>query len=70
MYQVSTSSLSRGSFRLSRKGSFDEKRETVKLSMEDGYRLALKKLIEWINENIDSNKTRLFFAGLSVTHQR
>ncbi|KAL1544805.1 protein trichome birefringence-like 33 [Salvia divinorum] len=52
------------------KGSFDDEvKETVKLSMEDGYRIALKMLTKWINENIYSNKTRLFFAGLSVTHQ-
>ncbi|XP_057779635.1 protein trichome birefringence-like 33 [Salvia miltiorrhiza] len=48
----------------------DEAKETVKVSMEDGYRVALKMLIRWINENIDPNKTRLFFVGLSATHQR
>ncbi|CAN6344164.1 unnamed protein product [Urochloa humidicola] len=50
-------------------GSFeygDARLEEVE--MVDGFEIALKKLTEWLGENIDKNKTRIFFAGSSPTH--
>ncbi|RLM69537.1 protein trichome birefringence-like 34 isoform X3 [Panicum miliaceum] len=50
-------------------GSFengDARLEEVE--MLDGFEIALKKLTEWLGENIDKNKTRIFFAGSSPTH--
>ncbi|KAG2622614.1 protein trichome birefringence-like 34 [Panicum virgatum] len=50
-------------------GSFengDARLEEVE--MVDGFEIALKKLTEWLSENIDKNKTRIFFAGSSPTH--
>jgi hypothetical protein len=38
------------------------------VEMVDGFEIALKKLTEWLGENIDKNKTRIFFAGTSPTH--
>ena len=38
------------------------------MEMVDGFEIALKKLTEWLGENIDKNKTRIFFAGSSPAH--
>ena len=38
------------------------------VEMIDGFEIALKKLTEWLGENTDKNKTRIFFAGSSPTH--
>ncbi|KAL5660002.1 hypothetical protein ACJX0J_027127, partial [Zea mays] len=38
------------------------------VEMIDGFEIALKKLTEWLGENIDKNKTRIFFAGSSPSH--
>ena len=38
------------------------------MEMIDGFEIALKKLAEWLGENINKNKTRIFFAGSSPTH--
>ncbi|KAF8779237.1 hypothetical protein HU200_002917 [Digitaria exilis] len=50
-------------------GSFEDGDAWLdEMEMIDGFEIALKKLTEWLGENIDKNKTRIFFAGSSPTH--
>ncbi|CAN6339315.1 unnamed protein product [Urochloa humidicola] len=50
-------------------GSFEDGDARLEeVEMVDGFEIALKKLTEWLGENIDKNKTRIFFAGSSPTH--
>ncbi|KAK3118202.1 hypothetical protein QOZ80_9BG0695630 [Eleusine coracana subsp. coracana] len=50
-------------------GSFEDGDAKLdEVEMLDGFEIALKKLTEWLGENIDKNKTRIFFAGSSPTH--
>lgn len=52
-----------------RYGSFEDGDARLdEMEMVDGFEIALKKLTEWLGENIDKNKTRIFFAGSSPTH--
>ncbi|EPS61388.1 hypothetical protein M569_13408, partial [Genlisea aurea] len=41
----------------------------VGIKMDDGYRLAMKSLVEWINENMDPRRQRAFFTSMSPSHQ-
>ena len=34
------------------------------------YRIALKTWANWVDSNVDQNKTRVFFTTMSPTHQR
>ncbi|CAD6269102.1 unnamed protein product [Miscanthus lutarioriparius] len=50
-------------------GSFEDGDAKLdEMEMVDGFEIALKKLTEWLGENIDKSKTRIFFAGSSPTH--
>ncbi|CAL4897282.1 unnamed protein product [Urochloa decumbens] len=50
-------------------GSFEDGDARLEeVEMVDGFEIALKKLTEWLGENIDKNRTRIFFAGSSPTH--
>ncbi|XP_066359756.1 xylan O-acetyltransferase 12-like isoform X2 [Miscanthus floridulus] len=50
-------------------GSFEDGDAKLdEMEMVDGFEIALKKLTEWLGENIDKNKTRIFFAGSSPAH--
>ncbi|PUZ43390.1 hypothetical protein GQ55_8G005100 [Panicum hallii var. hallii] len=50
-------------------GSFEDGDARLdEMEMMDGFEIALKKLTEWLGENIDKKKTRIFFAGSSPTH--
>ncbi|XP_038980257.1 protein trichome birefringence-like 33 isoform X2 [Phoenix dactylifera] len=40
------------------------------MKKEDAYRLVLKRMVRWVEENIDPEKTRVFFTSLSPTHYR
>lgn len=52
-----------------RYGSFEDGDAKLdEMEMVDGFEIAIKKLTEWLAENIDKNKTRIFFAGSSPTH--
>jgi hypothetical protein len=52
-----------------RYGSFEDGDAKLdEVEMIDGFDIAIKKLTEWLGENIDKNKTRIFFAGSSPTH--
>ncbi|CAD6269125.1 unnamed protein product [Miscanthus lutarioriparius] len=45
-------------------GSFEDGDARLNaVEMIYGFEIALKKLTEWLGENIDKNKTRIFFAG-------
>ena len=53
---------------MGRYGSFESGDARLdEVEMIDGFEIALKKLTEWLRENIDKNKTRIFF-GSSPTH--
>ncbi|TVU27481.1 hypothetical protein EJB05_30095, partial [Eragrostis curvula] len=50
-------------------GSFEDGDARLdEVEMIEGFEIALKKLTEWLGENINKNKTRIFFAGSSPTH--
>ncbi|KAK8455417.1 hypothetical protein SEVIR_4G172200v4 [Setaria viridis] len=52
-------------------GSFEDGDARLdEVEMTEGFEIALKKLTEWLGENIDKNKTRIFFVGSSPTHLR
>ncbi|XP_073109030.1 protein trichome birefringence-like 33 [Elaeis guineensis] len=40
------------------------------MKAEDGYRLVLKSMVSWLENNIDPQKTRVFFTTMSATHFR
>ncbi|KAL7588323.1 hypothetical protein Lser_V15G36107 [Lactuca serriola] len=51
-------------------GSFnDEVKQIVEVSTGDAYRMMMKSMMRWVKENMDPNKTRVFFTGMSPTHQ-
>ncbi|KAK9742306.1 hypothetical protein RND81_03G162700 [Saponaria officinalis] len=51
------------------KGSFkDEEQEIEEVPTEDAYRMAMKSMLKWVQRNMDSKKTRVFFTGMSPTH--
>ncbi|KAL3630561.1 Protein trichome birefringence-like 33 [Castilleja foliolosa] len=50
-------------------GSFeDEEKDIVKVSTEEAYGMAMKSMLRWVNKNMDTNKTRVFFTSMSPTH--
>lgn len=54
---------------MGRYDSFDDgDARSNEVELIDGFEIALKKLTEWLGENIDKNKTRIFFAGSSPQH--
>jgi hypothetical protein len=54
---------------MGRYGSFESGDARLdEVEMIDGFEIALKKLTKWLGENIDKNKTRIFFAGSSPSH--
>ncbi|KAK8546101.1 hypothetical protein V6N12_026904 [Hibiscus sabdariffa] len=53
------------------KGSFeDERKEIIKVSTEDAYRMAMKSMMRWVKRNMDRKKTRVFFTSMSPTHAK
>lgn len=58
-------------FFLCRKNFFQEG-ETVlsKLKVTEAYTKALKTWAEWVDKNVNKNKTQVFFAGYSTSHFR
>lgn len=44
-------------------------KQIVEVSTEDAYRMMMKSMMRWVKENMDPNKTRVFFTGMSPTHQ-
>ncbi|XP_027336836.1 protein trichome birefringence-like 33 isoform X1 [Abrus precatorius] len=52
-------------------GSFnDEVKEIVELSTEEAYRMAMKSMVRWVQQNMDPNKTRVFFTSMSPSHAK
>ncbi|KAE7996557.1 hypothetical protein FH972_001270 [Carpinus fangiana] len=50
-------------------GSFDDEvKDTVELSTEDAYRMAMKSMLRWVRKNMDPKKSRVFFASMSPSH--
>lgn len=56
---------------LHRHGSFnDEVKEIVEVRTEDAYSMGMKSMLRWIENNMDPNKTRVFFTGMSPSHNK
>ncbi|KAM0941220.1 putative PMR5 domain, PC-Esterase [Dioscorea sansibarensis] len=53
------------------RGSFsgDMKNITL-LETKEAYRLALRRMLKWLEKNMDPQKTRVFFASMSPTHEK
>ncbi|KAL5206464.1 hypothetical protein ABZP36_034673 [Zizania latifolia] len=50
-------------------GSFEDGDARLdEVEMVDGFKIALRKLTEYLGTNIDKNKTRIFFTGSSPAH--
>jgi len=59
----------RSIFCMGRYDSFEDgEARSNEVEMIDGFEIALMKLTEWLGENTDKKKTRIFFAGSSPTH--
>jgi hypothetical protein len=65
---------SAGALRLSRvvrKDYFQEgNRVYSELNVHDAYRRALNTWAKWVDSNVNSNKTTVFFRGYSASHFR
>lgn len=52
-------------------GSFeDEEKDITELVTEEAYRLTLQSMKKWVEENMDPDKTRVFFSSMSPTHEK
>ncbi|PIA59566.1 hypothetical protein AQUCO_00400448v1 [Aquilegia coerulea] len=52
-------------------GAFDEERkEIVEMETEDAYRMAMISMVNWVQENVDPKKTRVFFTSMSPYHEK
>ncbi|KAG1338067.1 putative protein trichome birefringence-like 33 [Cocos nucifera] len=50
-------------------GSFEgDMKDIVEMETEDAYRLALKRVVKWVDKNMDTHKSRVFFTSMSPTH--
>ncbi|KAL6131658.1 hypothetical protein ACLB2K_070032 [Fragaria x ananassa] len=50
-------------------GSFeDEVKDIVEVPTAEAYRMAMKSMLRWVRRNMDRNKTRVFFTGMSPSH--
>ncbi|KAJ6812458.1 protein trichome birefringence-like 1 [Iris pallida] len=53
------------------KGSFGgDMKDIVEMETEDAYRLALRRMVKWVEKNMDRNNTRVFFVSMSPSHER
>lgn len=37
---------------------------------EEAYRLALRRMLKWVEKNMDPRSTRVFFTSMSPSHHR
>ncbi|XP_054794328.1 protein trichome birefringence-like 33 [Prosopis cineraria] len=52
-------------------GSFDDKvKDIVHMSADEAYRMAMKSMVKWVKQNMDPNKTRVFFTSMSPSHTK
>ncbi|XP_047966950.1 protein trichome birefringence-like 33 [Salvia hispanica] len=50
-------------------GAFDEDDiDIAEVPTEEAYRMAMKSMLRWVNENMDPSKTRVFFTTMSPVH--
>ncbi|KAL1535461.1 Protein trichome birefringence-like 33 [Salvia divinorum] len=50
-------------------GTFDDEgKDIAEVPTEEAYRMAMKSMLWWVSENMDPNKTRVFFTTMSPTH--
>ncbi|XP_010921025.1 probable xylan O-acetyltransferase 10 [Elaeis guineensis] len=47
-----------------------DKTYTELMETEDAYQLVLKRMVSWLEKNMDPNKTRIFFTTMSSAHYR
>ncbi|KAG0487967.1 hypothetical protein HPP92_006778 [Vanilla planifolia] len=53
------------------RGSFDgDVKNITEMVTEDAYRMALRRMMRWVERNMDPSKTRVFFATMSPCHER
>ncbi|PKA67114.1 hypothetical protein AXF42_Ash004606 [Apostasia shenzhenica] len=53
------------------RGPFDgEMRNITEMVTEDAYRLALTRMMRWVEQNMDPHKSRVFFTSMSPCHER
>ncbi|PHT82126.1 Protein trichome birefringence-like 33, partial [Capsicum annuum] len=50
-------------------GTFDDNiKDIVDVPTNDAYRMGMKNLLRWINENMDPKRNRVFFTSMSPSH--
>lgn len=47
-----------------------EPKQIEEMKTEDAYRLALTRMMTWVEKNMDPNKTRVFFTSMSPCHEK
>ncbi|RWV96081.1 hypothetical protein GW17_00041237 [Ensete ventricosum] len=53
------------------RGSFDaDPKNITEMVTEDAYRLALGRMLKWVEKQMDPHTTRVFFATMSPSHER
>ncbi|KAH0465975.1 hypothetical protein IEQ34_006078 [Dendrobium chrysotoxum] len=53
------------------RGSFDSETKNITLMVtEDAYRLAVRRMMRWVEHNMDPKVNRVFFASMSPCHER
>jgi len=40
------------------------------METEDAYRMALRRMVKWVEKNMDPHNTRVFFTTMSPSHER
>ncbi|KAJ8650888.1 hypothetical protein MRB53_003911 [Persea americana] len=51
------------------RGSFkDKKLDIIEMETEEAYHMALKKMVKWVEKNVDPQKSRVFFVTMSPSH--
>ncbi|XP_010546847.1 PREDICTED: protein trichome birefringence-like 10 [Tarenaya hassleriana] len=55
-----------------RQGCYFQEGEQVKMEMrpEDGYRKAIETVVQWVQDEVDSSKTQVFFRTVAPVHFR
>lgn len=52
-------------------GSFNsDMKNIIEMETEDAYRLALRRMVKWVEKNMDPIQTRVFFTSMSPSHER
>nr|CAD1822048.1 unnamed protein product [Ananas comosus var. bracteatus] len=53
------------------RGSFEgDMKNITEMETEDAYGLSLRRVVRWVDKNVDPQKTRVFFVTMSPTHTR